>query len=182
MMDTEEEQHPNEKLVKSYQNGDREALKKLIKKFHPVMKKTIYYQIREQEPVDDIAQDCWYIIIPKLSDLELKVSFKAWALSIARRKAIDWIRKQQRSAKHSRSIKNETKSQTEHLTTDNTNDKLKKVHDGIQKLPATQRIVLELFYMDNLSLQEISDLLELSKGTVKSRLFYAREKLKQVIS
>ncbi|NGP89461.1 RNA polymerase sigma factor [Fodinibius halophilus] len=182
MMDTTDKQQSYEEMIQRFQNGEEKALKTLIRSFHPIMKKTIYHQIREQDPVDDIAQNCWYIIIKKLSELELKVSFKAWALSIARRKAIDWIRKQQQCAKHAQTLKSETESEQKQAATDYSDEKLKKVQEGIQQLPATQQIVLELFYLDNLSLKEISNLLEISKGTVKSRLFYAREKLKQIIS
>ncbi len=146
------------------------------------MKQTIYYQVQQQNPVEDIAQDCWYVIIEKLPELELKISFKAWALSIARRKALDWIRKKQQSAKNSSLIENRSASSTKSSTTDNSSSKLQKVRNAIQQLPGTQRIVLELFYLDNLTLQEISSVLNISNGTVKSRLFYAREKLKQIIS
>ena len=48
-------------------------------------------------------------------------------------------------------------------------------------LPEGQQIVLKLFYTEEYSLIEICEILGLSLGTVKSRLFYAREKLKTII-
>jgi DNA-directed RNA polymerase specialized sigma24 family protein len=56
-----------------------------------------------------------------------------------------------------------------------------KIRMGIQLLSSAQRIVLEMFYLENLSLREISDVLNIPEGTVKSRLFHAREKLKNII-
>lgn len=58
---------------------------------------------------------------------------------------------------------------------------LNKIHIGIQQLSPVQQIVLRMFYLENLSLLEICSLLNVSEGTVKSRLFHARENLKKII-
>lgn len=98
-MNPGDENNVNNVLVHRYQNGDDEALKLLIKKFHPVMVRTVVHFTRNYSAVDDIVQECWYSIIEKLGGLDLQISFDAWALTIAKRKAIDWIRKQQRMRK-----------------------------------------------------------------------------------
>ncbi len=61
-------------------------------------------------------------------------------------------------------------------------NKLEKIHLEIQYLPPSQQVILKMFYVENLTLQEISKVLDLSIGTVKSRLFHAREKLKEMIT
>jgi len=81
----------SEQLVEQYQNGNRDALKLLIKNFHPKMIRTIRYYTHSSEPADDLAQECWYHIIRQLGQVDLEISFDAWALAIAKRKAIDWI-------------------------------------------------------------------------------------------
>ncbi len=181
IMSKETKYTDNELLVKRYQNGDKGALQLLIKRFHPMLVRTIYYYTRDKSPVDDLAQECWYVIIKKLAELKLKISFEAWALTIARRKAIDWIRTQQRSRKQAKVMKAEAKSEVQSKKADYKEDKLEKIRIGIQQLPPSQRIVLNMFYLENLSLSEISKVLDISKGTVKSRLFYAREELKNKI-
>ena len=57
-------------------------------------------------------------------------------------------------------------------------DNTKIVLNAIKKIPENQQIILRLFYVEEYSILEISNILYISKGTVKSRLFYAREKLK----
>lgn len=181
-MNTGTEHISNELLVKRYQNGDEDALQLLIKTFSPKLVRTIYYYTKNQAPVEDLAQECWYSIIEKLVGLELKINFDVWALCIARRKAIDWIRKQQRSREQAQAMRDEAELSAEAKEAEDKEDKLKRLQLGIQQLSPIQRVVLNMYYLENLSVLEISEVLDISKGTVKSRMFYAREKLKEIIT
>jgi len=169
-------------LVSRYQEGDKEALRHLIRNFHPRLKQSIYMATGNHSAVDDLVQECWYSIIPKLESLQLKISFEAWALTIARRRAVDWIRHQQVLRRQAGRLEKEARSFVRSDTEDDAEEKLNEIRVGIQQLPMSQRIVLSMFYMENLNLSEISSVLNVSKGTVKSRLFYAREKLKSIIN
>jgi len=169
-------------LVDLYQKGDKDALKLLIKQFHPKLKKAVLYHTGNRECVDDLVQECWISIIKRLDTLELKISFEAWALTIARRKSIDWIRKQQRLRKQKGILKTEAEFDTDDTEVIKDEDLIEKIHLGIQQISPTQRIVLNMFYLENLNLREICSVLNVSEGTVKSRLFYARENLKKIIT
>jgi len=169
-------------LIDLYQKGDEDALNLLIKQFHPKLKKSVLYHTGNVESVDDLVQECWISIIEKLNTLQLKISFEAWALTIARRKSIDWIRKQQRLRKQETILKTEAELNTDNPEADKEEDLHKKIRLGIQQVSPTQRIVLNMFYIENLCLREICSVLGVSKGTVKSRLFYARESLKKIIT
>ncbi len=183
-MNANRENNTNNRLVICYQNGDKQALELLIRRFHKVMLRTICYYTRNPEPADDIAQDCWYIIIKKLDTLDLKISFNAWALTIAKRRAIDWIRQQQQSRNTDQKVKTESENLPDNDTgtTEDESERLDKIQIGIRQLPPTQMTVISMFYLDNLSIKEISDVLDISEGTVKSRLFHARENLKRKLN
>ncbi len=181
MTDKEYRHTPDELLVQRFRSGDTEALTRLIRRFHPKLVRMIGYQIRDNGPAEDIAQECWYAIIKRLPDLDLRIGFHAWAASIARRKAIDWIRSQQRSRKRADELRHQSESGSTSDSVDETGERVEMVRDGIRQLPPTQRIVLEMFYLENLSLREIAGVLRISSGTVKSRLFYARENLRKLI-
>ncbi len=56
------------------------------------------------------------------------------------------------------------------------------VRDVIAELPAAHRAVIVLFYLENLSIEEIATIMELPAGTVKSRLHYARERLREMLT
>ena len=162
--------------------GDPKALRLLIRRFHPRLKQAVYATTRDHGSVDDLAQECWYSIIPKLDNLKLKISFEAWALTIAKRRAIDWIRNQQVARRRAEMLKETAHTEALNDEVNDKEEKLNKIRVGIQQLPMPQRIVLSMFYLENLSLAEISSVLDITKGTVKSRLFYAREKLKSIIN
>lgn len=170
------------RLLTCYQSGDEDALKQLIRLTHPKMEKVICSSIRKKSAAEDLVQECWYAIIPQLKTLKIEISFQAWALSIAKRKAIDWIRTQQKQRKINERSDIEADDSIELESQDTMHEKLKKVRVEIEQLPESQKIVLKLFYLENLSLKEVSGVLGISEGTVKSRLFTARESLKKNVT
>ena len=98
-------------------------------------------------------------------------NFKAWAYKITTNKSIDWI-------------KNKSKDQHTNLDSIEVDCYQKKddlqVKELIQRLKNDSRVVLSLYYFEQLSISEISIALNIPQGTVKSRLFKARGELKQL--
>ena len=127
----------------------------------------------------DIAQESWQVIINKIKGLEDTNKFGSWALSIVNRKSIDWLRKKKRTFDNLKEYyeSENTISEGYHQEI----DEVQKLKRDIKSLPEGQQMVLQLIYTEEYSLLEICEILKLSKGTVKSRLFYAREKLKTII-
>tara|TARA_R110002096_G_scaffold153285_6_gene316990 strand:+ start:4605 stop:5147 length:543 start_codon:yes stop_codon:yes gene_type:complete len=170
----------NEELARRYQSGDKEALKELIKRFNSALAAKVYAHTRDKDSLNDIIQECWYAIINNLDEVKFQIGFEAWAFNIGRNKAVDWIRRQQLQRNKLAEILDE-----QSVATDDTNDdrelQIREMKASMNLLPEPQKIILELFYKDNLSLTEVSEVLGISKGTVKSRLFTAREQLKKLI-
>lgn len=167
-------------LVERYQSGHKNALTLLVKRWHIKFCKQAYWYTKDFDIAKDIAQESWNVIINKLDTLKEPDKFGIWGLSIVNRKSIDWIRKTKRTKEKLEYYKIGLDSGFEHevaTTNDYTSVVLRALHD----LPDKQQIVLKLFYLESYSINEISKLLKVSKGTVKSRLFYAREKLKLII-
>lgn len=171
----------SESLVTLYQNGNSDALKLLIKRYHPRFVSLISYYTNSRVSAGDLAQECWIDIIQKLPDLNLKISFEAWALTIVKRRSVDWIREQQRMRKRDQILKNENEMINRLNIDSEQDDGMERVRAGILKLSASQQMVLRMFYLENLDLREISDVLDVPVGTIKSRLFHARENLKKII-
>lgn len=165
-------------LVLQYRSGNEKALGLLVKRHHQKLCRHAYWYTHDIEVSKDIVQDCWGIIIAKIPMLKDPNTFGSWAMRIVTRKSLDFL--------------NRTKSNREKLKgfrpdtgiTDGDDERtanIEALQQAILKVSDSQRIVLRLFYTENYSLKEISTILEISEGTVKSRLFHVREKLKSIL-
>ncbi len=168
-------------LVLEFQSGNAPALNQLVKRWHKAFCEKAYWLVKDADAAKDIAQDSWKIIINKIDKLEKPESFGSWGLRIVCNKSIDWLNRNSRVQKHLDQIKHE---HTQQAIIDETDDSalLKaKLLKAFKKLPSHQQTVIQLFYTEDYSLKEISKTLNISVGTTKSRLFHAREKLKQLL-
>jgi len=164
-------------LVLQYQSGNKKAFSLLVKRYNTKMCNHAYWFTYDKDIAKDIVQDSWGIILKKLPYLKKPNSFGSWAMQIVTRKSIDHLNKTSR-------VREKLKDYYEPIVDndlDNKESDLIKVYGAIKGLPQDQQIVLRLFYLEEYSLKEISEILNKSEGTVKSRLYHAREKLKTIL-
>lgn len=173
-------QTSDSKLVLEYQSGKKEVLSVLVKKWHIQFCKIAFWYVKDTEIAKDVAQESWAVIFNKLETLKNPKQFKSWAISIVNRKAIDWIRANKREQVklnlfyEGRETNNWDVDSEEQKTI-----QISILKTEIESLPLNQKLVITLFYSENYSLQQLSEALDISVGTAKSRLFHAREKLKK---
>ena len=164
-------------LVLNAQKGDRNAFDLLFKRWHPKLVRQIEWRVHDVEVAQDLAQECWITIAKKIVNLRGHQSFGAWATRIANNKAVDWLRRNQvRQQK--------IKTHQEEYLPDDPEEKellLRQMEVGFRQLENEQKMILRLHYLEQLSLKEIARVLNMPTGTVKSRLFRARENLKKII-
>lgn len=165
-------------LVLQYLSGNKKAFSLLVKRYNSKMCNHAYWFTYDKDIAKDIVQDSWRIIIKKLPYLKKPNSFGSWAMQIVTRKSIDYIIKNKRDREK---LKDYSKEPKWDYDLDNKESDLKKVYSAIKGLPQDQQVVLRLFYLQEYSLKEISEILDKSQGTVKSRLYHAREKLKTIL-
>ena len=167
-------------LVIQYQSGSKKAAAILVKRWHVKLCKHAYWYTGDREIAKDIVQDSWSTILGKIAELKDTNSFGSWALTIVTRKAINHLRKQKKEMEHLNAYKmNAIHSDKE--SNDQNQDVILVLKKAIKKLPYNQQLVLNLFYIEEYSIKEISEIIQISVGTVKSRLFNAREKLKLIL-
>lgn len=165
-------------LVLQCQSGNKKALTLLVERYHAKLYRQAYWYVSDSEAAKDIVQDSWSIIMAKLGKLKNPNSFGSWATKIVIRKSLDHLNentrnRRKREAYAARPMNDGPKEVDIALK--------KRLLNAIAALPYNQQEVLRLFYTQEYSLQEISDILGVSTGTVKSRLFHAREKLKTIL-
>ena len=168
-------------LVEQFQKGNAKVLNVLVERWHKKMCHRAFWILNDTEQAKDTAQDSWRIILAKLNYLKSGKSFGSWALRITTNKALDKLRQQSRCQfkRDNERMEIAYEEDVEYF------DRLlihRNIFDAIRKLSLEHQQVLQLFYVQDYSLREIAKALEISNGTVKSRLFHAREKLKKILN
>jgi len=156
-------------LVLDAQAGSRVALEELVRRWYTKLWQHACNLTSDRQAAWDIAQKSWYDIIKGLSRLNDPAHFQAWAYKITTHRAMDWLRDQRRH-QHTSLSSIEPPCTCQEEASD--------VQEYMQQLKEKSRLVLSLYYLENLTIAEISIALDVPAGTVKSRLYKARQELK----
>jgi RNA polymerase sigma-70 factor (ECF subfamily) len=163
------EQIIDEILVIDAQAGRAQALEALVSRWHRRLWQHAYRLVGDSEAAWDVTQQSWLTIIKGLRKLREPAHFKAWAYRITTSKAVDWIRKDQRRKRATR----QTVAQQQRPPAADA-----EVRELLEKLDVKKKVVLSLYYFEQLNVTEISMALKIPKGTVRSRLHQARAALR----
>jgi len=166
-------------LVLEYRSGDQSALTQLVGRWHKTFCNKAYWIVKDADLAKDIAQDSWTTIISNIDSLKDRYSFGGWALRIVYSKSLDALRKASKKRVKQEVYKKDIENNTVVEVQDDYQPLKVALLKSIKSLPEHQKLVIKLFYVEDYSLKEISNILKISTGTVKSRLFHAREKLKE---
>ena len=168
----------DKKLIGEYLQGNHKILTKLVKRWHKKFCDKAFWVVKNPDLSKDLAQDSWVTIINKLHTLKDPERFQYWALRIVYTKSIDALHK--RYIERTRINDLQINEEIDNPIPDH-EDKKHKLLQAIKQLSIEKQNVIRLFYVEQYSIKEIGELLDISTGTVKSRLFKAREELKQTI-
>lgn len=174
------------RVVQRAQSGDEEAFQFLYQNFYKQAYATAFIYCKSDADAKDAVHDAFYSIQKALPNLRSPEIFDYWMTRIIRTKCIKLF------AKHNdiymdeeglRAIPNKRELRKDHNPYENCaeNEERELMHSFVNQLSEKQRVCIEMFYFDQLSLLEIAKLLNISVGTVKSRLFEARKALKKYI-
>ena len=137
-----------------------------------------YGVLRQREDAEDVAQEAFIKAHRNFRRLRDRARFRAWLVRLTWRLALDRQRTNRRRAnrdtEHSRLTPTATTGDPAIL-----HERTEQVWRAIDELPEKMRLPLVLFGIEGHDIAEISRLLRLPEGTVKSRLFHARERMKE---
>ena len=169
----------DEYLVTRAQAGSREAFERLARRWTPGLLRFAMRNIGQQETARDIVQETWVAAIRSLGRLNDAARFRSWIYGIARRKCIDVIRSSQ--ARRNLAGRLQGESQAENAVPAAAPGVVDESGLGkaLDRLGHEQREVVALYYGEDLAIDEIAAIISVPAGTVKSRLFHAREFLKK---
>ena len=170
-MDRSVEQLVDEILVLDCQRGSVKAMEMLVSRWQKRLWRYAYNLTSNSEASWDITQESWLSIIKGIRKLNDPARFRAWAYRITTNKSIDWIRKR-------KSVKQLSIDQIEEQQLIQKKDT--GVKELLEKLDIEKKVVLSLYYFEQLNILEVSAALKIPRGTVKSRLHSARKELKKL--
>ncbi len=179
-------------LVRSARLGDLKAYDELIKRYQERIYATIYHMTSNHEDANDLAQDSFIKAYQALKSFKGGSSFYTWLYRIAVNKTINFL-KQRKNRMHM--SLNDLDFNTENnpdlvaLISDKTprrdaglNELQEKLNAALLKLSEPHRLVVVLHDVQGQSHEEIAKVMECNIGTVRSRLFYARQQLQSLLT
>lgn len=168
------EEITDEWLVLRSQEGSPGALNLLLKRWQPRLSARAYHLTEAVDATADITQESLIGIANGIRRLNDPGKFRSWAFSIVSNKSRDWVRRQARE----RTLPNLTEANPESIEETSPERSGDLLREALSLLEKDDRELLRLHYYEGLSLLEIATIESIPTGTVKSRLFTAREHLR----
>ena len=171
-------------LIHSTLSGDDEAFSTLVQKYQKSVHALAWRKIGDFHYAEEIMQDTFLQAYKKLSTLKNPNQFAGWLYVIANRLCVDWQRKQKPAPQSlgDSSVKAMDKLSYEHYVleqreTEATERRREIVKQLLEKLPESERTVVTLYYLGEMTTKEIGKFMGVSVNTITSRLQRARERL-----
>jgi len=163
-------------LVGRCRRGERAAFEEIFRQFQPRLR----YYIRRLDPggnhVEDMLQDVWVKVVRRVGSLRDPKAFVAWLYTIARNEVYSKVQAKDPFVG----------LDDEHLelVTDNHEpvfgaDEAARVHGALERLTPAHREILTLCFLEDLSPKQIAEILGIRAGTVRSRIYYAKQSLRK---
>ena len=173
-------------LIQRTLDGDEGAFTTLVKKYQKWVHTLVWRKIGDFHTAEEITQDIFLKVYKKLSTLKPPDRFPGWLYVIATRQCITWLRKKQRptaSLDAMPTIELEAlcytqyeASRDEEVSLEHQRELVKRL---LQKLPESERTVVTLYYLAEMTSEDISTFLGVSPNTIRSRLRRARKRLQK---
>jgi RNA polymerase sigma factor (sigma-70 family) len=166
----------DELLVIRCQLGEPVAFEELVARWHLALWRYIRRSVGDDGVAEELTQDAWLRIFRGLPALREPSRVAPWIFSIARRSVLDRFR---RTYKDAVLVPEEADSISDPEPPEDSWEETAMLHAAIAELPPADRETVALFYVRELELSEVAEILQIPLGTVKSRLHRARRALRK---
>ena len=180
----------DQKLIQAAREGDQKAYETLLKKYRNLVYHVMIRMVRNPQEAEDLCQEAFIKAFNALASFNEEFAFSTWLMKIATNNCIDFLRKkklrtysidepiQYKDEKVKIEVPDHDPTQEKQLIAE---ERKVLIDNAIQSLPPRYRHVIVLRHKEEKSYEEIAELLKLPLGTVKARIFRAREMLNKKI-
>jgi len=179
-------------LVKRARQGDLGAYDELVRRYQERIYSTVYHMTSNHEDANDLAQEAFIKAYQALKTFKGGSSFYTWVYRIAVNKTINFLKQRKNkthmslddldfNAEHDPDLVALISEKTPRREI-NLAELHEKLNEAMQRLSEPHRLVVTLHDVQGLSHEEIAEIMECNIGTVRSRLFYARQQLQAYLS
>ena len=171
----------DEVLIARIAGGDRLAMQVLFARHHVRVYRFVLRLVRNQATAEDLISDVFLDVWRQAGKFEGRSAVSTWMLSIARFKTLSALRR-----RPEQELDEEAAEQIEDQSDDPEialakKDKAAVLRQALSKLSAEHREVVDLVYYHEKSVEEVAGIVGIPEATVKTRMFYARKKLSELL-
>lgn len=176
---THNERITDELLVLRCQEGDATALDQLIRRWQERLWRHAWRLTGAEDAAWDALQETWTVVSRDIHRLSDVAAFPAWVYRITSNKSRDWVRRQGRRRRAETAYSEQTQQRHEEAAA--ARAEAANLRDALAALSGPDRAILALHYDEQFGVCEIAEIMHIPDGTVKSRLHYARARLRQFL-
>jgi RNA polymerase sigma-70 factor (ECF subfamily) len=173
----------DQELIIELKKGSLDALGILYDRHRRMVYRTALGIVGDTEAAADLLQDVFLRLHRFAERVDASRPLEPWLYRVTANLSYTWVKRRKRWFSPLEDIaewlSGNKKHTPNHLA--ELDEESQQVRQAISSLPLGQRVVIVLYYINDLSLQEISEILEVPEGTVKSRLHYGRQALKRYL-
>ena len=167
-------------LILEIQDGSLDALGVIYDRHRRLVYRTALAICNDPEAAADLLQDVFLRLHRFADHVDPERPLEPWLYRVTANQSYTWVKRHQRWTHPLEEIaewlSSGVKNSPQYITEQN--DESKWIQGAIAKLSLPQKVVVVMYYVNDLSLHEIAEILEIPEGTVKSRLHYGRNALK----
>jgi RNA polymerase sigma-70 factor (ECF subfamily) len=172
------DQNERELLDRIVRLRDQAAFRTLYGNYYQRLSRLLARMSVRREDIEEVVNDTFWVVWTKAADFRGASQLSTWIIGIAYRRALNALRRAKLRPVADHPFDEDSVSVG---STDEQENDQRWLSRGLERLPVEQRMALELTYTLGHSCEEVAAILECPVNTVKTRLFRARETLKQVL-
>jgi RNA polymerase sigma-70 factor (ECF subfamily) len=171
----------DEVLIARIAGGDRLAMQVLFARHHVRVYRFVLRLVRNEATAEDLVSESFLEVWRQAGKFEGRSAVSTWMLSIARFKALSALRRRQEEELDEEAAGRIEDQSDDPETALAKKDKGAVLRESMTKLSAEHREVIDLVYYHEKSVEEVAEITGIPEATVKTRMFYARKKLSELL-